>query len=429
MKAGSAAVLEVTLSRLDDLAARGWRSGDMHVHMNYGGHYRVTPERLREQAEAEDLALVFNLIVNKEQRIPDLAYFSGRPDAASTRDTVILHSQEYHTSFWGHLGLLGLKSHVLLPTYAAYADTAAASFFPDNAQVAELARRQGALSGYVHPFDAMPRPEEGKVLTALSAVGFGAGDPIGLPVDAALGRVDYYEAVGFADPQASTAVWHRLLNCGFRIPVGAGTDAMANYASLRGPVGMNRAYAKLDGPPDEAAFLAAVKAGRSFATNGPLLELTLGGKELGGEIVLPAGRHRLEAKVRLRSMVAVDRLQLVGNGQVVAEVPLTGNRNSADATLPLTVERSGWYLLRAFAEGARHPVLDGYPFATTSPVYVTVGGAPVRSPGDAAYFIAWLGRVAEAAEKNTDWNDAAEKAAVLGRIEQARAVFAERAKR
>ena len=121
--AGGASTLEVSLVRLDDLAARGWQSADLHVHMNYGGHYRQDPEGLRGQAEAEDLGLVFNLIVNKEQRIPDIASFSGRPDPVSTPSTQVLHSQEYHTSYWGHLALLGLRTHVLLPTYAGLCAT------------------------------------------------------------------------------------------------------------------------------------------------------------------------------------------------------------------------------------------------------------------------------------------------------------------
>jgi Tol biopolymer transport system component len=426
--ATSPALLEATLEPLDDLATRGWRSADMHVHMNYGGHYRVLPETLRRQAEAEDLPLVFNLIVNKEQRVPDLTHFTGRPDPASTADNVILHSEEFHTSFWGHLGLLGLKSHVLLPVYAAYARTAAQSPFPDNALVTDLAREQGAISGYVHPFDAMPQPEKGTILTRLSAAGFGAGDPIGLPVDAALGKLDYYEVVGFADPRTSAEVWYRLLNCGFRVPAGAGTDAMTNYASLRGPVGMNRAYAKIAGPPDEGRFLAAVKGGKTFATNGPLLAFTLAGQEPGIELVHPKGRHRLEAKVRLRSLVSVDHLEIVGNGKVVAEVPLSGNRTSADATVPLTVAASGWYTLRAWSETSRHPVLDGYPFATTSPIYVTVAGAPVQSVTDARYFLAWIDRVTEAAAAHPDWNTPAERDDVLGRLARARVVFEERAR-
>ena len=60
-------------------------SADLHVHMNYGGHYRSTPDRLLAQQEAEDLDVVYNLLVNKEERIPDIGYFrpGGGADPAS----------------------------------------------------------------------------------------------------------------------------------------------------------------------------------------------------------------------------------------------------------------------------------------------------------------------------------------------------------
>ena len=48
---------------------------DLHVHMNYGGHYRNTPETAARAQDAEDLDVVYNLIVNKEERIPDIALF------------------------------------------------------------------------------------------------------------------------------------------------------------------------------------------------------------------------------------------------------------------------------------------------------------------------------------------------------------------
>jgi Tol biopolymer transport system component len=425
--AGVTETLVFSLSRIDDLPSRGWHSADMHVHRNYGGHYRVDSGRLALQAAAEDVHFVFNLIVNKEQRLPDLLAFHPGPDPASTAENLILHSQEYHTSYWGHLGLLGLRDHILLPPYAAYANTAAASFSPDNATIIDLARGQGAISGYVHPFDAEPEPDRGTVFTPLAPAGFRAGEPLALPVDVALGRVDYYEVVGFSDHRASAAVWARLLNCGFRLPAGAGTDAMTNYASLRGPLGLNRAYAKIEGPPDEAHFLAAVKAGRTFATNGPLLELTLQGKGPGEEIRLPQGRGRLEATVRLRSIVPVDHLEIVGRAGVVASLPLTGDHMSADARTSLPVDGSGWYTLRAWAERPQHPVLDIYPFATTSPIYVTVGEQPVRSRADALYFRAWIDRLLAAAQAHDGWNSEAEKEGVLGRLRQARAVFAEQA--
>jgi WD40 repeat protein len=107
---GASVAVDVPLERIADLPARGFWSGDMHVHMNYGGHYRLEAKDLALQMKAEDLHVVENLIVNKEQRIPDMALFTGALDPASTTDTMIYHSQEYHTSFWGHTGLLGPKT-------------------------------------------------------------------------------------------------------------------------------------------------------------------------------------------------------------------------------------------------------------------------------------------------------------------------------
>ncbi len=409
--AGGTVAVRIAPRRLVDLPARGWYSGDMHVHMNYGGAYRATPARLLQQAAAEDLHVIENLIVNKEQRMPDIGWFTGKVDPVSTRDRIIFHSQEYHTSFWGHTALLGLRDHILVPGYAAYANTPVRSLFPQNTAIFDLAHAQGAITGYVHPFDAVPDPAKDETLTNE------------LPVSAALGKVDYFEVVGFSDHLATAAVWYRLLNCGFRLPAGAGTDAMANFASLRGPVGVDRVFAKTGPRFDHAAWLAAIRAGRTFATNGPLLEFTLDGREIGSRLTLPAGRRKMTARVVLRSIVPVDHLQVVGNGHVVAELPLAGDRDTATITRDFEVERSGWYTVRAWAERPSHPVLDIYPFATTSPIYVTVGDTVPDAGADAAYFLAWVDRLDAAARAHGGWNDAAEKEQVLASIAAARAVY------
>jgi TolB protein len=193
--------LRIALRRLDDLPARGWYSGDLHVHMNYGGAYRNDPAHLAFQARAEDLHVVENLIVNKEGRFPDVGYFRGLLDPASTPSVIIKNDQEFHTSYWGHLGLLGLREHLILPGYAAYANTAAASLVPTNADVADEGHAQGGLAGYVHPFDSDPDPSD--TAHALTAE---------FPVDVALGKVDYYEALGFVDdPMATARAWYRIL--------------------------------------------------------------------------------------------------------------------------------------------------------------------------------------------------------------------------
>ena len=402
----------IVLERVDNLAARGWWSGDVHVHMNYGGAYRNTPPHLAFQARAEDLHVVENLIVNKEQRIPDIAYFRTDADPVSTPTFLLRHAQEFHTSVWGHMGLLGLGSHYLLPEYAGYPNTAAASLSLTNATVADLAHSQGALVGYVHPFDTRLDPAD----TSASLF-------YELPVDVALGKVDYLEVMGYSDHLITSEIWYRLLNCGFRLPAAAGTDAFPNFASLRGPPGLVRVFVNSGARLNHAAWLAGLKTGRTFVTNAPLLEFSLAGHAIGDEIRLPVGSHRLTARVRLRSNVAIDHLEVVGNGKVVATIPLRGDRMTAVDSVSIPVSTSGWYVLRAYSDRAEMPVLDLYPFASTSPIYVRVEDQPVRSAEDAAFFVRWIDRIEAATRASTAWNTPGEQAQVLQLLARARAVF------
>ncbi|NQV87556.1 MAG: CehA/McbA family metallohydrolase, partial [Woeseiaceae bacterium] len=394
-----------------------WVSGDVHVHMNYGGTYRNTPADLVAQARAEDLDVVFNLIVNKEQRIPDIAYFSAAPDEASDADILLQHAQEFHTSFWGHLGLLGLDSHLLLPDYSAYPATAAASIFPDNATIARLAHEQNAAVGYVHPF-YWPPPDPTTNTSLTSA----------LPVDAALGLVDYYETVGFAHHRSSAEVWYRLLNCGARIAAAGGTDAMANYASLRGPVGLNRTYTRISGEHNTTAerrnaWIAALKAGASIATNGPLLVLKVDDQWPGGEIHLPDKKQTVSYSGFLRSAVPVDHLELVQNGKVVESFDLTDGQTSAAVSGSVTVEDSGWLLLRAWSDAAHPKIFDVYPYATTSPVYLTVKGKPPRSEEDADYFLTWIDNIRNAVNSRQDFNSASELQTISTNLDEAQEYY------
>jgi len=417
VKADRSAQVTVKLTPLSGTMdpTSNWVSGDVHVHMNYAGTYRNTPAHLVEQAVAENLAIVENLIVNKEQRVPDIAYFSPRLDAASTADHLLLHGQEYHTSYWGHLGLLNLTRNILLPGYAGYPNTAAASLYPANGNVADMAHEQGALVGYVHPFDSFPDPAKDDPLTSE------------LPADVALGKVDYIEVVGFSDHKSTAEVWYKLLNCGFRLPTASGTDFMGNYSSLRGPVGLNRVYAEVKpGPLKIEPWLTAIKAGRTFATNGPLLRFSLGGQGIGGEVQL-ARKQDVQFSATMNSMVPVDHLQIACNGKVVRELAPDSHRTSAHVDGSIPLEASGWCVLRAFSDKAEYPILDLYPYATTSPVYVSVAGAPVRNAADAAYFAAWVNRLIAAARGNTSWNTEAEKESVLGMLREAREKYASQA--
>jgi hypothetical protein len=202
---------------------------------------------------------------------------------------------------------------------------------------------------------------------------------------------------------------------------------MANFASLRGPVGMNRVFVRTGATLTQERFLDGLKAGRTFATNGPLLRFTLGGREIGDELRLPAGGRVVEVRAELRSIVPVDHLELVFNGRVVAEFPLAGSKKSASIRRAITVERSGWYTLRARSDHATPPVLDIYPFASTSPIYVTVGDQPIRSPEDAVYFRTWVERLVDAAKRHGGWNSEEEKQKVLHLLDAAHEEYRRRA--
>jgi TolB protein len=410
------------------LGHTAWVSSDLHVHMNYGGMYRNTPAHLVQQAEAENLDIVNDLIVNKEQRFPDITYNGTGIDPASKPDALVVHGQEFHTSYWGHRGLLNLSGSILLPGYAGYPNTAAASLYPMNADVYDMGRAKNAMVGAVHPFDEIPDPFANPPQRITDE----------LPVDVALGKLDYMEVVGFSDHRSTAAVWYRLLNLGFRIPAGAGTDAMADYASLRGPIGMNRVYARVEGGPAKMdAFLDALKNGRTFPTNGPLLDFSLGTESVGGELKFDGPQAEVPFKAVLRSIVPVDRFEIVCNGQVVRTLTLrrenSGHADGADSAgafedtfeengmIPL--KESGWCVVRASSDRAEYPVLDNYVYATTSPIYVTIAGRKARSPEDAKYFMAWVERVIETTSKYPDWNSEAEKRLVMKRLDEAKAVY------
>lgn len=392
-----------------------WVSSDLHVHMNYGGAYRSNPNILAEMAKAEDVSIVNNLIVNKEQRFPDIAYDGKGLDPASDSETLIVHGQEFHTSYWGHRGILAIKDHILLPGYAGYPNTAAASLFPMNADVYDMAHAQGALVGAVHPFDEQPDPFANPAQKITDE----------LPVDVALGKLDYMEIVGFSDHKSTAAVWYRLLNLGFRLPAGAGTDATTNYAApIRGQAGFDRVYAWVpDWPLNLEVWLEALKKGRTFATNGPLVEFTLGGHRAGDELHYDRDQPAVPFTARLRSIVPIGHFEIVCNGHVVRDLTLDAARESADASGTLPLNESGWCVLRAYSDKDEYPVLDKYPYATTSPVYVTITGKPQLSPEDARYFAAWIGRTIEVTSQYPDWNSPEEKQRVLDRLREARGVF------
>jgi len=76
-------------------------------------------------------------------------------------------------------------------------------------------------------------------------------------------------------------------------------------------------------------------------------------------------------------------------------------------------------VLRAWNDAPQPQLLDLYPYATTSPIYIDSPAAP-PAPADAAYFLAWMDRIIGAAESRGGWNDDSERTETLEYLNTAR---------
>jgi hypothetical protein len=242
----------------------------------------------------------------------------------------------------------------------------------------------------------------------------------GLPVDAALGKVDSVDInLTYA---GSVALWYRLLNCGFRLPASAGTDVFLNRLVSRLP-GSDRAYVAIDGDFSYARWIEGLRAGRSFVTNGPFLEFSAGGQRPGG-VVRCASPGKVKVMVRAWSHLPLRRAELVQDGQVIAarDFPADAKQEVAwEQEVPFA--HSGWIALRASGPGhADNPVGEAY--AHTSPVYVAIDGCPPETRADAQYFLRWIDRLELALRERDRLPSAADRAHVAEQLEAARKVYA-----
>jgi len=189
-------------------------------------------------------------------------------------------------------------------------------------------------------------------------------------------------------------------------------------------VGFDRVYVWTPvWPASIDTWIDELKQGRTFATNGPLIEFKLGGEMVGSELKFDAPPAALPFTAKLRSIVPVDHLEVVCNGKVVESLPTGTTKEFADIKGSLPLQESGWCVLRAWSEKAEYPVMDNYTYATTSPVYVTIAGKRAYSKKDSEYFQAWIDRTIEVTTQYPDWNSAEEKDLVLQKLLEARTVY------
>jgi hypothetical protein len=412
---GQVTQLEITMERFTNAKARGWYSGSDHVHMNYGGNLHNTPENLMFMASAEDLDVIGEKIANKDNRIFDHQFYNGAYDAErSTPERLLAWGEEYRPPFYGHINFINLTRHLISPFTTGYEDTAIESLYPSNTDMFRLARKQGALGGHVHPFASVPE-----------TVGYANARTF--PVDLALESFDYLEVMTGANyARHSGEVWHRALNCGFRVTPSGGEDSISNLHRTPA-LGAARVYADLGGTLEWPRWVDAIREGRTMITNGPLVWLSVDGQGPGGEVKLPAGGGSVEIQATMETAFPVQRVELIFRGEVVQSIPVTDGGRQAIWRGRAPVERSGWFTLRALTDEPVYPIDDDNLHAETAAVYVLTGDESIRSREDAEYFVRWIDAITKQAEDHPGWRSDKEKAHVLGQFAEARKILADRA--
>jgi hypothetical protein len=338
--------LELRLKRWVDMNARGWYSGDTHVHF-------LSTVGAQREARGEDLNVVNLLLSQWGSLFTNTEEFTGEPLASKDGRTIVWASQENRQHLLGHLTLLGLKR----PVYP---------WCSDGPSEAELG---GTLETTLSRWADACRAQGGTVI--LPHLPNPNGEPAAL---VATGRVDGVEMIDFS--RYKHLEYYRYLNAGYRLPLVGGTDKMSSEVA----VGQYRTYVRI--PEDEEfgyeSWCRNLKRGRTFLSGGPILELSVDGAEIGDTVRLPSGGGTVEVVARARSTIPVHTLQLIQNGQVVAETAEPHGSRQLELRTRLEVTAQGWLCARVggpeYDGIAHHDVWRRGIFAHTSPIYLAVGG-------------------------------------------------------
>ena len=326
----------VALERYADQPARGWYSGDAHIHIQRDA---VRDDNIWAQVAAEDVH-VANLLQMGNMAGTHFGQPAWGAAGRFERDghALVSGQEDPRTVHRGHTIHHNLQRplHLGPESYFLYH------------RVFEESRGQGGVSGYAHHAELFNGRR-------------------GMALDVPFGLVDFVEILQRG--RLPTDLWYGFLNLGYKLLPAAGSDFP--YMDLPGVV---RSYAKIDGPFSVDAWFDAFRAGRLYVTNGPLLEVTADGRMAGAELhVEPGAAVEVVAEASLNpDLDRLDRLELVVHGEVVA-TERAGGRDRVRLRTTVTAERSQWLAVRAFGE-RQEP--GNVTVAHSAPIYVIVEGRP-----------------------------------------------------
>ncbi len=388
--------LDFQLERWIDPAKFGWYSGDHHVHAAGCSHYMnpaegVEPKDMIRQILGERLN-VGSVLTWGPDYYYQKQFFCAKDDARSKPGRIMHYDLEvsgFPSSHAGHIVLLKLKDQ-------DYPGTKTIEDWPTwDLPIFRWAKEQGAIVGFAHSGWGLQvmSPD----LPSYEMPGFdgiGANEYI---VDVTYpDTVDFISTVDTPYPWELN-IWYHTLNVGFRTRIAGETDFPCIYD---GRVGIGRTYAKVTGELTYAGWLDALKAGRSYVSDGKthLMDFSVNGTEVGSgasEIRLnAAGTVKVTMKAASylpetpndairklhydekpywdveRARIGDSRevpVEIVVNGRVVARKTIVADGAVHPLEFDIPVEASSWIAARVL------------PAAHTNPLFVIVNAQPIRA--------------------------------------------------
>jgi hypothetical protein len=409
------------MQRWVDPAKYRWYSGDHHVHAAGCSHYQsptegVQPDDMMRQILGEKLnvgaVLTWGPCYYYQKQ-----FFSGKDHPLSKPDRLMHYDLEvsgFPSSHAGHLVLLGL-------TNQDYPHCIRIEQWPTwDLPVLRWAKSQGASAGFAH--SGWGLAVKSRELPNYEIPGF---DSIG--ANEYIVDVTHPDAVDFISTMDTPYpwelnIWYHTLNVGFRTRISGETDFPC-ITDAR--VGQGRIYAKVDGPLSYSAWVEALRAGRSYVSDGRshLMDFGVNDIEVGmnaSEVRL-TGKGTVHARVKVSAYLSpvvsgsdgipsdrgnyfwmsasnnrngsVDNIrdrpidqtpywhverarigntrevpvELVMNGKPVARKNIVADGSIQDISFDASLERSSWLAVRIL--GSSH----------TNPIFVLVDGKPIRA--------------------------------------------------
>ncbi|MBK8500852.1 MAG: CehA/McbA family metallohydrolase [Saprospiraceae bacterium] len=377
---GGEATKTFTMRRWIDLPARGWFSGDVHVH--HPTTKQAFKDFLWEYARAEDVHLV-NVLEMGHHLGTDFKQEGFGEKFRTCKDNICLVSgQEDPRSTFGHIIGLNIEQMVRDTKTYNYYDLA----------FEKLKLQPGAIVGYAH-FSWN-----------------GCDLPRGFPWYITTEQIDFVELLQFS--RINTMDYYDYLNLGFRITAAAGSDIPRGST-----LGEVRTFVFTGNTFSADSWFEGLKKGHTFVSNGPALFLEADGSLPGTEITRSKGSiTNLSVKALSHASIGmIERVLVYNNDGLVVEKLNPQRADSIEIDLAHTLLQSQWLSAVVYC--------DNGAVAHTTPIYFVIDGQPTwhieKAPNIIVKQLAAIQSIEEETRAMAEVDEG-----IITRLEEAKAFYA-----